>query len=258
MDNFVLQPDALALDFDGVLCNGLQEYFQVSIKAYGEIWPQDKPDLGWEPLFGRLRPVVETGWEMPLVLKAIREGYGEGDILLGWPQIRAELLTRLKLSPKQLGQHVDGLRDRWIAEDFSGWSGLHAFYPGVPEQLQRWVDLALPTYIITTKESRFVEALLQQKGVNLPSAAIFGKDCQRPKTETLRQLQAKGWTKLWFVEDRFETLQSIRMQPDLNPATLFLGDWGYNTKCERQAVTASDTIHLISLAQFTQSFEQWT
>jgi phosphoglycolate phosphatase-like HAD superfamily hydrolase len=259
MGDPVFRPGALALDFDGVLCNGLKEYFQTSLKTYRHIWPETDIDqaLAWEPLFGRLRPVVETGWEMPLVLRAIQEGYAEADILLRWPYIREQVLLRSQLEPKQLSLQVDTLRDQWIRSDLPSWLALHEFYPGVSKHLQDWVELDLPLFIITTKESRFVQALLQQNGIQLPATDIFGKDRQQPKTQTLQQLQDRGFASIWFVEDRFDTLTGIRQQPALASVTLFLGDWGYNTEGDRQAATEHPSIHLISLAQFSQPFEQW-
>jgi phosphoglycolate phosphatase-like HAD superfamily hydrolase len=258
MGNFV-QPGALALDFDGVLCNGLKEYFQTSVKAYHRIWPSADAAqvLGWELMFGRLRPVIETGWEMPLVLKAIQMGYAEADILLNWPQIRDHLLLELQLEPKQIGLQVDTLRDQWLIDDLPSWLALHEFYPGVSEQLQHWVSLDLPVFIITTKESRFVQILLQQHGIEFAAADIFGKDRQQPKHLTLRQLQAQGLANIWFVEDRFATLTGIRQYMDLQSISLFLGDWGYNTEGDRKAAADHNSIHLLSLGQFTQSFEQW-
>ncbi len=254
-----LQPGALALDFDGVLCNGLKEYFQTSLKAYRCLWPDvdAAPVLEWEPLFGRLRPVVETGWEMPLVLKAIQMGYQEADILLNWPQIRERILTQLQLTPRQIGLQVDTLRDQWLTDDLPSWLALHEFYPGVSEQLRQWVNLNLPLFIITTKESRFVQTLLLQHGIEFAAADIFGKDCQQPKYQTLQQLQAQGLTNIWFVEDRFPTLTNIRQHEDLQSIVLFLGDWGYNTEGDRKAAAHHDSIHLLSLNRFTQPFEQW-
>jgi phosphoglycolate phosphatase-like HAD superfamily hydrolase len=259
MGNSALQPGALALDFDGVLCNGLKEYFQTSVKAYRWMWPETDlaQILEWEPIFGRLRPVVETGWEMPLVLKAIQMGHTEADILISWPQIRAQILTQVQLDPQQISLQVDALRDQWLRDDLPSWLALHEFYPGVSEQLRHWVSLDLPLFIITTKESRFVQTLLQQQDIDFPAADIFGKDRQQPKHLTLQQLQAQGLTQIWFVEDRYATLTGIRQQPDLEAVTLFLGDWGYNTEGDRQAAAAYASIHVLSLAHFTQPFEQW-
>ncbi len=269
-----LTPDALALDFDGVICNGLREYFQISLKAYRQIWSDPLEDCPpeWEATFGRLRPVVETGWEMPLVLRALHQGWGEAEILLSWPTIRAQIVAQENLDWRNIGHQVDDLRDRWINADLESWLALHSFYPGVVAQLSHWLNAALPVFIITTKESRFVKALLSQAGISLPPNALFGKDCKQPKAVTLGQLQAQGFSNIWFVEDRLATLATIQAQPDLSPVTLFLADWGYNTEDERQKVraiasafgaamhpvsAAASRLHLISLTQFSSGFEDW-
>lgn len=253
------KPDALALDFDGVICNGLREYFQTSLRAYDQIWPGtlDAYPPEWEAIFGRLRPVVETGWEMPLVLRALHQGWAETDILLNWPMLRSQLLAQDNLDWRNLGQQVDTLRDRWIAEDLESWLALHSFYLGVAAQLRDWISAKLPIFIITTKESRFVQALLTQAGITLPPKALFGKDRQQPKAVTLRQLKAQGFSTLWFVEDRLATLTTIATQADLESVTLFLADWGYNTQREREQAIATKALHLISLSQFRSPFKQW-
>jgi phosphoglycolate phosphatase-like HAD superfamily hydrolase len=252
-------PDALALDFDGVLCNGLKEYFQTSLRAYDQIWPDSKTKetLAWESIFGHLRAVVETGWEMPLVLRAISLGWSEADILLNWTQIRDQLLAAEKLDWRQIGHQVDTLRDHWIAEDVASWLNLHEFYPGVTTQLSQWIAQDFPVFIITTKESRFVQALLSQVGISLPASKIFGKDCREPKAQTLRSLQKKGFSRVWFVEDRLATLQGICQQDDLQQVGLFLADWGYNTKGDREFALTHTSINLISLEQLSQGFAHW-
>jgi phosphoglycolate phosphatase-like HAD superfamily hydrolase len=266
-----LKPDALALDFDGVICNGLREYFQISLRAYHQVWPDTLKTCPpeWEAIFGRLRPVVETGWEMPLVLRALHQGWAEADILQTWSTLRSQLLAQDNLDWRKVGQQVDDLRDHWIAEDLESWLALHSFYPGVAAQLRDWMDKQLPIFIITTKERRFVLTLLAQVGITLPPDALFGKDCKQPKAVTLRQLKAQGFSTLWFVEDRLATLTTIQTQADLDSVTLFLADWGYNTAEERERATASSSravthpesatkaLHLISLSQFRSPFEHW-
>jgi hypothetical protein len=32
-------PDILAIDFDGVLCDGMREYFETSRRTYARVWP---------------------------------------------------------------------------------------------------------------------------------------------------------------------------------------------------------------------------
>lgn len=253
------QPTLLALDFDGVICDGLLEYFQTAWRSYCRIWsPADKtPPPGLAESFYRLRPVVETGWEMPCVLRSILQGTPEADILRNWSAICLELVQREGLVAAEVEQLVDRVRDKWITADLAGWLSLHRFYPGVISQLQQLID-AIDLYIVTTKEDRFVQQLLAQAGVDLPAARIFGKSIRQPKAQTLRQLQQNQPNGvIWFVEDRLKTLQAIAPQVDLQNVQLFLADWGYNTAGDRAVAQQDDRIHLITLAQFAQPLLQW-
>jgi phosphoglycolate phosphatase-like HAD superfamily hydrolase len=253
------QPQTLALDFDGILCNGLREYLQSTWRTYRQIWPTSTelpPDTLAESFF-RLRPVIETGWEMPVLLRAILKGFTESSILDQWPEIRDRVVAQEDLAASELGPQLDAVRDRWIQTDLSGWLGLHNFYPGAIELVQRLLNREFPLFIITTKESRFVAALLQQHGVEFPRDRIFGKDSHRPKADTLRLLQQTAPTPIWFVEDRLVTLQKIQTQSDLAEIGLFLGDWGYNTPRELQSATQDPRINLLSLSQLNQEFSAW-
>lgn len=247
-------PDLLALDFDGVVCNGLREYFQTAWQAYCQIWHPDEtqPPEGLADRFYHLRPVVETGWEMPVLLHALESGFHDREILQDWQGIALELLHHHQVDPRMVGSKVDEIRDRWIATDLEGWLAQHQFYPGVIDRLQGNDNLV----IISTKEGRFIQALLQQQGLKLNPDQIFGKEQKRPKHEILRQLQAT-YPQIWFVEDRLKTLQTVENQPDLSEITLFLADWGYNLPEEHMHAHRSDRLHLLSLHQFGQDFSGW-
>lgn len=256
-------PTILALDFDGVICDGLIEYFEVAWHTYCQIWLSPAIDTLPDDLalrFYRLRPVIETGWEMPVLIKALIDGFSDEKILQDWTTITAQILTADNLDAKELAKKLDTLRDEWINADLDSWLNLHKFYPGVIEKLKMTVTSEVQLYIITTKEGRFVHQLLQKEGVNLPTTAIFGKEVKRPKYETLRQLIEKSEhssVSVWFVEDRLKTLQLIQKQSDLNHVQLFLADWGYNTQAERQTGNNDPRINLISLSHFAHDFSKW-
>ncbi len=251
-------PQTLALDFDGIICNGLQEYFQTTWRAYCQAWPTSSgtapEDLAQQ--FYRLRPVVETGWEMPVLLRAILKGFSEENILQNWPVIRDRVVVEDDLNSKVLATQVDNVRDRWLTTDLESWLELHSFYEGVIPKLQT-LSKQMTILIITTKESRFVKALLQKEGLHIPDHCLFGKDCRRPKFETLRRLKATTPTPIWFIEDRLATLHIIKQQSDLNDITLFLGDWGYNTRQQQKAAGRDPRIHRLSLKQFGDDFTAW-
>ncbi|MEH2375094.1 HAD family hydrolase [Nostoc sp.] len=255
-------PTILALDFDGVICDGLIEYFEVSWRTYCQIWSpaNDTPPDDLALRFYRLRPVIETGWEMPVLIKALVDGITDEKILQEWASIAPKLLLNDKLQAREIGAKLDNQRDEWITTDLDGWLSLHRFYPGVVEKIKLTFDSGVKLYIVTTKEGRFIQQLLQQQGVNLPAAAIFGKEVKRPKFEILRELiQAadKKPVSLWFVEDRLKTLHLVQQQPDFEDVKLFLADWGYNTQAEREAAQNDRQIQLLSLSQFAKNFSAW-
>jgi phosphoglycolate phosphatase-like HAD superfamily hydrolase len=249
----------LALDFDGVICNGLREYFEIARRAYFQIWQQDlvaNPETTtetWRQDFYTLRPVVETGWEMPLVLRALQLGFTAVDILDNWNAIARKIITTENLQSPEIAQAVDGLRDQWIAQDVDDWLSYHEFYPGVAAQIQQAQALGIEVLIISTKEGRFIQELLTRSGIDLPRSAIFGKETKRPKTEILQELLANHpqLETLWFVEDRLKTLEQVASLPALKSVRLFLADWGYNTQAMRDSVVDRPRIHLISLTDFS-------
>lgn len=263
-------PAILALDFDGVICDGMNEYFQTTKQTYLQIWSDrnfyaTSPNLarGKEELdnlasiFARLRPVIETGWEMPILLRAIVLGISEEKILQDWSTIARQIIETENLDKGEVNYQLDRVRDNWIQSDLDGWLKLHRFYPGIIDKMQQILNSAIAFYIVTTKSSRFVKQLLQQQGIELRDRLIFGKEYKRPKYETIREilkLNSANPADLWFIEDRLEALELVGQQPDLQQVKLFLATWGYNTQQIRDSLRDRQDIRLLSLEQFNQNF----
>jgi len=261
---FANRPTLLALDFDGVICDGLLEYFQSTKRAYQTLWPDTSPIAldAQADAFYQLRPVIESGWEMPLLLRALVLGIDQTNIQHHWTAIAKELQTQEGINKAQLGPALDQVRDHWIQQNLDQWLGLHRFYPGILDQLKQWLTIENPPflYIVTTKEGRFVRQLLHSHGVNFSEDCIIGKEIQQPKFKTLIQLLEKhniAGDRLWFVEDLLKTLTSVAQHPELEKAGLFLADWGYNTAENRASLQCQKRFQLLSLPQFAGDFEQW-
>lgn len=252
-------PSLIAFDFDGVICDGLLEYFQVSWRVYCDVWGSRTDSGGQDPgealaqAFYRLRPVVESGWEMPVLIRALVMGIDEADLFASWESIALEIVEQHGLEAKGLGQCVDASRDRWITQDLEGWLDLHRFYPGIVDRLTTLLaNSSLQTVIITTKEGRFVEQLLRRAGLNFPSDRIYGKAMGQPKYKTLGQLieaQNIPVRSVQFIEDRLNALELVAEHPFLAEVQLLLADWGYNTASERQRAKDSSRIRLLSLTE---------
>jgi phosphoglycolate phosphatase-like HAD superfamily hydrolase len=254
-------PTILALDFDGVICDGLIEYFQTTWRAYCQMWPNTDPTPpeNLASSFYRLRPVIETGWEMPVVLRALLRGIPEEKIRDDWPAVRREIVAEAGLDPAEVSDRVDGVRDEWINSNLNEWLSLHRFYPGAIARIQQALASSVRVGVVTTKEERFVRSLLAQQGVELPENAIYGKNVERPKYQILRELlgSTTPTPEIWFVEDRLKTLESVEKQPDLQPVRLYLADWGYNTPDDRALAVENSHIKLLSLEEFARDFSDW-
>lgn len=258
---FDCRPDILALDFDGVICDGLIEYFQTAWSAYCQIWqPADTtPPDGLAEQFYPLRPVIETGWEMPVLLRSLLQHTPAEEILQDWPRIAETLVKDENIDPKALAKAVDGSRDLWIQADLDHWLSQHRFYPGLLEWIGTYLQSPTHTVIISTKEGRFIQQLLAQQDVDMPPHHIYGKEVKRPKYETLRMVMEDVQStttpkrtgeplKVVFIEDRLNALQLVAAQPDLSHVQLYLADWGYNTSVDRSKVSEIKGIELLSLA----------
>jgi hypothetical protein len=258
-------PDILALDFDGVLCDGMGEYFETSRRTYAKAWPEEPPP-GEEllPAFRRLRPVIMTGWEMPILLRAIGQRRSESDILRDWAAVRDEEVASGPRPRDQLvgllTKTLDEVRREWIAADRAGWIAGNAPYCRL-EELRQLVGEPERTVLVTTKEGEFARLILDEWRVRL--ADIQGKEAGTHKCDNLRALigaytQAQGRRpRVWFVEDRFETLAHVTTHADLEDVGLYLAAWGYNTPRTRAAATASDRVRLLELDQFRQGVTAW-
>jgi hypothetical protein len=265
MNTPVTIPNILALDFDGVLCDGMREYFEASRRSYMKIWPHEQaPGEHFFPAFRSLRPVIMTGWEMPLLLRAIVQGRCESAIFRNWEGVREALLKAEPLHGTAfssiLTHTLDEVRRDWIAANVDDWIARNIPYCRIDE-IQRLVADPERSVLVTTKEGEFARRILDRWGVRL--ADIQGKEAGTHKCDNLRGLIANYMAmhgrrpRLWFVEDRLETLQHVTTHPDLEDVGLFLAAWGYNTPETRTSVQCDTRIHLLDLEQFRRGFATW-
>ena len=258
-------PNILALDFDGVLCDGMHEYFEASRRTCRRIWP-DEQAPGEELLaaFRTLRPVIMTGWEMPLLLRALVQGRSPAAMLQHWDAVRDELMhagaPQGKALSATLTQTLDEVRRAWIATTPRDWLTRNVPYCPL-DDVRRLLVEPESTVLVTTKEGEFARQILDHWRV--PLADIQGKETGTHKCDNLRALMAQYEAAhgrrptLWFVEDRLETLQHVTTHADLDDVSLFLAAWGYNTPDIRASVHDNRRIRLLALAQFQGGCTTW-
>lgn len=266
--------DLYALDFDGVLCDSCGESSLSAVKAAKVRWPGlfdgvDSVIEDWiVDQMHILRPVVETGYEnlllvrllleirMPSIRKSsVSEGLTVEGILENWSKIKPVIMEDWSENRDALVDLFGKVRDEWMDKDLTTWIGANRFYPGIPDALK---FASSRIYIVTTKQSRFADALLRElAGVTIPPDRIYGLGTG-PKVEVLKQLQKKpelqGMT-LHFVEDQLATLKNVIKEPELDGWNLYLGDWGYNTQKEREEAASIPRIQLLQLSDFSRKLK---
>jgi phosphoglycolate phosphatase-like HAD superfamily hydrolase len=262
-------PTLLALDFDGVVCDGRPEYFETAWQAYVAAWPQ--PRISSRPAalaerFSALRPLIESGWEMPLIIHALLAGVDDKALhdRHGWLEAAPALMQAGGVTAEALGRALNKVRDDWFARDAADWLSYHRFYPGIAETMLALLDGPTHVVIVTTKAERFVRMLLTGRDPRLAAVSVIGREPGKPvpKPDILRRLadshdlgpDAAG---VWFVEDMLETLETTARRADLAGARLFLCDWGYNTPADRAHVAGGGRITLLPLARFTTPLDGW-
>ena len=218
----------LISDFDGVIVDGMEEYWWSASRAAAKLLPATAqlPEAVPEA-FRQLRPQVHHGWEMPL-LAAVIAGYGQPVAAF-----QSDYAAALAASQQQLGwleaqltEALDAVRQRAIASDRQAWLALHRPYPWMLKCLQRLEAEGLPWGVLTTKSAGFTAELLRSH--QLHPQAIYGRE-DGPKPEVLQRLlthdaDSGPWH---FLEDRRLTLEAVRVVPALNRVHCLLVSWGY-------------------------------
>jgi len=229
--------NVFALDFDGVLCDSAAETGVTAWRAGRRIWPEWE---GAEPAaehlrrFVELRPVLETGYQAILLMHFAWAGVSRERVRRGFAQMCDQALAEAGVSRAESVRLFGATRDAWIRDDLPDWLSRHRFYPGVFETFAARAGTE-PTFILTTKQERFVHALLGSQGVRVPPERVFGLDAGKPKEEVLAELMGRPELqggRFHFVEDRIGTLLRVAEQPGLEAVRLYLANWGYCTEAD--------------------------
>jgi phosphoglycolate phosphatase-like HAD superfamily hydrolase len=246
--------DVLVLDFDGVLCDSARETAVSAWRAGREFFPEwSSPDPSAAAIeaFLAVRPVLETGFQSILLMRRIVDGVPVGQIRAEGAPAAEALMAELGLEKAALVRAFGAARDQWIQADLPDWLSRHGFFPGTLDRLREHLATGTPVFIATTKQERFVEALLAGQGLDFPPERIFGLDAKKKKEQVLRELLA-GFpgSQLHFVEDRIDTLRRVQGCPELAAVRLYYADWGYGLPADLADAKTDPRLHVWSLDQF--------
>ena len=247
----------LVFDFDGVIVDGMNEYWWSARRACLRLHPAaDLPETV-PPQFRQLRPWIHHGWEMVLIAALISEQHGSLN------QLGVEVfahdyaahctasLERFGWTPALLQQGLEAVRAEAVQTDRDGWLALHQPYPGVPERLNAFSQESMDWAVLTTKARDFTAELLASMG--LRPARLDGHE-SGSKPEVLRRLAA-DWRLAGFVEDRRPTLETVRATPGLEALPCWLVSWGYLKSTD--VLDLPEDIRLLRPEHFAAPLADW-
>jgi phosphoglycolate phosphatase-like HAD superfamily hydrolase len=292
-------------DFDGVVCDSCDECTVSALRTLHQLGIHTKkknyndedddnpalPDYPPDWLFHTmrdLRPAIEVGWQIPVLLSIVWEqqqqqqhgkqqaGDQQADdenkravvvsvdeILANYESLVSHWLQVNQLTDQDMIDTFGQVRDDWIETDLPGWLRINTFYPQVPESLNHCSNsIGRPgggkSVLVTTKQQRFAIALCRHAGItekSLPDALIYGLGQYKNKADVIVE-QMKGGTtshapsRTHFFEDRWPTLVKCLKDPRLDGVQLYLCSWGYVTAHELALAEAEPRVQVIGLEQF--------
>ena len=242
-----------ALDFDGVICDSAAETAASAWKAAEYFWPGCFPEPApteYIQAFRAARPYLETGYQAIPMMKMLRDGLPPETLAAGLDERVDAIMAELGQNKTSMVHAFGDTRDQWIKTDLDDWISWHGIYPGVLEAVKKVLAEGQDIRILTTKQERFVCAILAAHGVDFPADHIWGLGRQESKEDQLARLLADGDTDVYFIEDRLETLRRVEARDDLRAIRLYYADWGYGTPADLAAASSDDRVTVLSLDDF--------
>ena len=228
-------------DFDGVIVNGMQEYWCSSLLACKkflhsrETFNHLDTEINIFSTFKDLRPWVKYGWEMVLIthelikLKNPLNQETKDLFLRNYNKNCIEILKQNSWDAHRLQKALDDAREYQMSDDLDKWIKLHEPFMPVVKSMEIMKEKGCQIGIISTKGSKFTKRILQS--FNIFPERIFGYE-SGTKIEIITQLK-KEFNILGFIEDRLKTLNQLIIDPRTNEIPYYLADWGYLKKSDR-------------------------
>ncbi len=215
----------LVLDFDGVICDSVEECFASSWTAYRELFlglPKTEAPAATRAEFRALRPFVRSGEDFVLVQELVHkaervDSQSEFDRAWQRPGIPSHRVF------KDLFYQA---RSTLMERDRQAWLAMNPIYPHAASALSR-LPPDLEFFILSTKRPQFVRETLAANGIQV---APEKGPLQQHGTEAYRMverlLQSREAPSAIFVEDQIDAIRG-----NTNPRIqVYLASWGYVQK----------------------------
>ncbi len=259
----MIKKPLLVLDFDGVIVDGIEEYWTSSRQTCLNILSPKKKEVIFFPneiptTFKTIRPWVHHGWEM--VVLAAECSHETSQLNLqgiqsfskNYSKECALALNEWGWKPSQLQEALNQTRREAISRNFNQWLNYHQPFSSVIQRLQILEKEGLEFAVLTTKSIEFTKKLLNC--FNLQPRLVFGHE-SGSKIDVLNQLLKKRRIR-GFIEDRRSTLEKVLEDPKLESIPCYLASWGYLKPQDPKNLPSG--IQLLDLKTLREPISNWS
>lgn len=223
-----MSDSVLILDFDGVICDSVEESFVSSWIAYFDLYLERKPvymPVSLRKDFARMRPLVRGGADFMLIQEILEKGgfvsrQEEFDAIA-----RAAGEKKLALFHELFYK----ARAELLAKDRGAWLAMNRIYPHVASAFAL-LPAAAPVYILSTKKPDFIAEILSANHISMPLERILYSGSER-KMDIVTSIRAESAkSEAVFIDDQIDHLaQPETAGPGASPTRIrvYLATWGY-------------------------------
>ena len=214
------QPAFLFLDFDGVICDSLEECYRSSWLAAAEVSLGSEPlpnppfDAAYQARFNACRPFIRSGEDYLVVHEWAAQGRVPEDQLA----FDASLDEKGSAVMAQLKKRLYDVRDRLLEAHLSRWLSWNPLYPGMAQALAQQVNNP-SVWVLSTKKAEFIVQILAHHGVSWPLERTLYTGSQK-KLDMIEQ-RVPGKASL-LIDDQVDHLDFDHPDCDCRLAL-----WGY-------------------------------
>ena len=230
----MIEKPLLVLDFDGVIVDGINEYWASSCQTCLNILSAKGTEIISFPseipvAFKAMRPWVHYGWEMVILAAECSDKTsqlnlkGSESFSNNYSIECASALHGWGWTPSKLQEALNQTRREAISNNFNQWLNFHQPFSLVTQRLKTLEKDGIEFAVLTTKSIEFTKKLLDC--FDLQPKLVFGHE-SGSKIDVLNQLLQ---TRIihGFIEDRRTTLEKVLGDPKLKSIPCYLASWGY-------------------------------
>lgn len=250
------QSHILALDFDGVIVDSIEECLIIGHNAYSRHTGRGRAIARSEAMAAgiaiesrRLRNFIRYGEDYVFIFQALESGKpiatqaGFDDFMKSQTHLRAVFRERFYKE-----------RERFFSHQRAIWLSLNPLYPGMDRFLARFEPKSR-LFIITTKNTDYVHPVLHHHGIRLTESHVLQATPQMTKRKHMMEimdLYSVSPSRIHFVDDQVDTLMDARD----SAFHCYLAEWGY-TNADQIMRAKKNKISVLDLEAFFDWFQGW-